>query len=255
MIGLEEVEKEQKKEQKSRAKDKKVSKKETRNSKQETKIKEQDVKSEVKEETKRKKVAKARVRGLKYRKAKDQILKDKSYSLPEAILLLKQIKYAKFDESVELHMNTTDSGLRGEITLPHPTGKSTRAVIVDDKLIDSIAAGKIEFDILVSHPSYMPKLAKFAKILGPRGLMPNPKTGTISVKPEEVVKKFQGGQIRWKGEAKSPLIHQMIGKISADDKALIENAQAFIQAVGTGKIKQAFIKTTMSPSLKITPEV
>jgi len=111
--------------------------------------------------------------------------------------------------------------------------------------------GKIEFDVLVTHPSFMPKLAKFAKVLGPKGLMPNPKAGTVSTKPEEVVKKFEKGMLRWKTEAKFPLIHQMIGKISFEEKKLIANAEKFIEAVGKTHIKNAFIKTTMSPSIKL----
>ena len=98
----------------------------------------------------------------------------------------------------------------------------------------------------------MPKLARFAKVLGPRGLMPNPKTGTISPKPEEVAKRFEGGLMKWKSEAKFPIVHQMIGKISLDDKAIAENVQAFIQAVGTAKVKEVFLKTTMSPALRIS---
>ena len=111
--------------------------------------------------------------------------------------------------------------------------------------------GKIEFDVLVTHPSFMPKLAKFAKVLGPKGLMPNPKAGTVSMKPEEIVKKFEKGMLRWKTEAKFPLIHQMIGKISFAEKKLIANAEKFISAVGKVHIKNAFIKSTMSPSVKL----
>jgi len=111
--------------------------------------------------------------------------------------------------------------------------------------------GKIDFDILITHPSYMPKLVKYAKLLGPKGLMPNPKAGTISDKPEEVVKKFQKGMIRWKTEPKFPLVHQLIGKISMEEKALEENIKKFIQSVGEKHILSAFIKTTMSPSVKI----
>src|SRR4030067_3160480 len=95
----------------------------------------------------------------------------------------------------------------------------------------------------------MPRLAKQAKVLGPKGLMPNPKAGTISDKPEEVAKKFLKGSIRWKTEAKAPLIHQMIGKISFEDKMLADNALAFLTSIGKNHILSAYIKTTMSPSV------
>ncbi len=252
VIGLEDVEKEQKQEQKKRAEEKKMLK---------TKGEEQDVKPEVVEsEPKKEKKAKktsektvaVRSRGRNYRTAKDKVVKDKVYGLSEAVTLLKELKYAKFDEAVELHMNTTQEGLRGEVSLPHSIGKTVRVAIVDDALLEKLADNKIEFDILISHPSYMPKLARFAKVLGPRGLMPNPKTGTISPKPEEVAKKFEGGLMKWKGEAKFPLVHQMVGKISADNKVIEENVQAFVKAVGEANIKEIFIKTTMSPAVRIT---
>lgn len=255
IIGLEDVEKEQKKDQKKRADEKKflksVKSEETKEIPK-AEVTEATPKAAKKARKQVEKTAKARVRGRNYRGAKDQVKKDKVYSLPEAISLLKQIKYAKFDESVELHLNTTIEGLRGEVSLPHATGKTVRVAIVDEALLEKLAENKIDFDVLVSHPSFMPKLAKYAKILGPRGLMPNPKTGTISPKPEEIAKKFAGGLMKWKSEVKFPLIHQMVGKISADDKAIAENVEGFIKSVGQDKVKEVFIKTTMSPALQIT---
>lgn len=197
---------------------------------------------------------KAKPRGKKYEEAKRLVDKTKSYLLEEAIDLLKKMKPPKFDESVELHLNVDETGLKGEIILPHSTGKSVKVTVVDDTVLANIEKGKIDFDILVTNPSYMPKLAKFAKVLGPRGLMPNPKAGTISTTPEEVVKKFSKGVLRWKTEPKFPLIHQMIGKLSLETKALVENAVKFINAVGKPHIRKAFIKSTMSPSVKIDLE-
>ncbi len=256
VIGLEDVEKEQKKEQKKRAQEKKITTK-VAPEQEEAKKSSVEVAVEATEKPKKAKkvvvkIAKTRVRGKNYRGAKDQVKQEKVYSLGEAVSILKQIKYAKFDESVELHINTTAEGLRGEVSLPHSTGKTVRVAIVDDALLDKLAENKIDFDILVSHPSYMPKLARYAKVLGPRGLMPNPKTGTISPKPEEIAKKFAGGLMKWKSEAKFPIIHQMVGKISLDDKAIAENVQSFIQAVGQAKVKEVFIKTTMSPALRVS---
>src|SRR3989338_3537280 len=175
-------------------------------------------------------------------------------TLDQAIKLLKQIKYAKFDESVELHLNLNKEGIKGEVELPHSTGKSIRIKIIDEKVLADIEKGVFDFDLLIAHPQYMPRLVRFAKVLGPKGLMPNPKAGTISPNPEQVAKKFAKGTLRWKTEAKAPLIHQMIGKISFTEKALVENASAFLASVGKNHIQTAFIKTTMSPSIKINME-
>ncbi len=118
-------------------------------------------------------------------------------------------------------------------------------------ILEQIEQGVIDFDVLVAHPSFMPKLAKFARVLGPKGLMPSPKSGTVSTNTEEVVKKFEKGTLRWKTEPKFPLIHQLIGKLSSDEKMLIENAQTFVNSVEKMHIKGAFIKSTMSPSMKL----
>jgi len=197
---------------------------------------------------------KARVRGENYQKAKKAVDKKKKYSVGEAVKLLKKIKYTSFEESVELHLNVDKIGLKGEVSLPYSTGKTVRVKIVDDKVLGEIEKGKIEFDILITHPSFMPRLAKFAKILGPKGLMPNPKAGTISPKPEEVAKKFAGGALRWKTEPKFPLIHQMVGKLSLEDKKLIDNIEVFLKSVGKTHILSAYIKSTMSPSIKLDLE-
>jgi len=190
-------------------------------------------------------------RGNKYLQAKQKIESGKIYPLNEAIGHLKKLTYAKFDESVELHLNTTEEGLRGEVTLPNSIGRSVRVAIVDDAVLTEIEKGVIEFDVLISHPSFMSKLAKFAKILGPKGLMPNPKAGTIGLEPEKLAEKYKKGSIRWKTEAKFPLIHQMIGKISLKSEQIHENAKSFIDSVGAKKITKAYIKLTMSPSLQI----
>lgn len=245
-IGLEEEEKKQKQEQKQKAQEKKMEKKET------VEKVETETKKEIKVEKKEKKrQIKARVRGKKYTKAKKTIEKNKAYGLNDAVSLLKKIKFAGFDESVELHLNVLNDSLKGETNLPHSTGKTVRVRVVDDNTLSEIEAGKLDFDVLVTHPSFMPKLAKYARILGPKGLMPSPKSGTITDKPEEVVKKFSGGTLRWKTEPKASLIHQMVGKASLDDRKLADNIKTFIKSVGKQNIQKVFIKTTMSPSLKL----
>lgn len=252
ILGLEDIEEAQKKEQKEKAAAKKLEKKE-KNKEEKEETKKEEVKEEKKVEKKEKKEVKveSKVRGKKYQKVVKMADKNKLYKLEEAVKIVKEMKTAKFDETVELHLNVDETGLKGEVALPHSTGKTVKVAVVDDKLLEKLEQGKIDFDILVTHPSFMPKLAKFAKVLGPKGLMPNPKAGTISPKPEELVKKFSGGTMRWKTEPKFPLIHQMIGKAKDEDKNLVENAQAFMEAVGMKHILKAFIKSTMSPSLKL----
>lgn len=255
ILGLEEMEQKQKKEQKVRSEEKKIkAKKEAPKTEKQAEITEKITKATPKlKKTGEKKVA-AKLRGKKYQEIKKLVDVNKKYTLEEAVPLLKKMKSADFDESVELHLNIDQAGLKGEVTLAHSTGKNIRIKIVDDNVIEAIGQGKIDFDMLITHPSFMPKLAKFAKVLGPKGLMPNPKAGTISPKPEEVAKKFEKGAMRWKAEAKFPLIHQMIGKVSFSDKDIIDNAKLFLQSVGKSHIQKAFIKLTMSPSVKLDLE-
>ncbi|KKQ24127.1 MAG: hypothetical protein US40_C0011G0042 [Candidatus Roizmanbacteria bacterium GW2011_GWC2_37_13] len=244
LLGLEEIEEKQKKEQKEKAAQKKAVKK-----KEEPK-KEAEIKVEKPKDKKTQKIQ-TKSRGKKYLEVKKLVDKTKTYSLKDAVALLKKMKTSKFDESVELHLIIDETGLKGEVDLPFSTGKIVKVAVVDDKVLEAIEKGKLDFDILVTHPSFMPRLAKFAKVLGPKGLMPNPKAGTISPNPEDLVKKFAKGLLRWKTEAKFPLIHQMIGKVSFDEKNLIANAEKFLSSVGSKHILKAFIKSTMSPSIKL----
>ncbi|CAN5143632.1 hypothetical protein BH11PAT1_BH11PAT1_1960 [soil metagenome] len=187
----------------------------------------------------------------KYQSVVKLIEKNKIYKLSEALSLLPQIKIAKFDETVELHLNTTESGISGNVTLPHGTGKMVRVAIATEEIIAEIEKGQINFDILVAEPQMMPKLAKVAKVLGPRGLMPNPKNGTVTPNPEEVAKKYAGGQMNFKTESKFPLMHLSVGKVSFELSQLEENIKAMIKAVQKGKIKTATLKSTMSPAIKL----
>ncbi len=175
----------------------------------------------------------------------------KNYALAEALELLEKLQRGKFDETVELHVNTVTSGISGNITLPHGTGKKTRVAIADDNLIAEIEKGKIDFDILVASPSQMAKLAKVAKVLGPKGLMPNPKNGTISEKPEDLAKKYEGGQVNFKTEAKTPIIHLTVGKMSFGAKKLSENVESLLSAIKKVNIVNATLKSTMSPGIKL----
>ncbi len=185
--------------------------------------------------------------------------KSKKYSLEEALSLLPKLQHAKFDETVELHINTTEQGVSGSVTLPHGTGKTRKIEILSgqadpkhvDEVIKQIEDGNINFDVLIATPDVMPRLAKVARFLGPRGLMPNPKNGTVTSKPEEVAKQYAGGHMTFKTEVKSPVIHLTVGKVSYGGKLLEENIKTVLKAVQTGRIKSMTLKSTMSPGIKV----
>lgn len=176
---------------------------------------------------------------------------NQKYDIDAALAALKKFKSTKFDETVELHINTKEKGVSGQVTLPHGTGKTLVIKIADDTIIAEVAKGKINFDLLVATPSMMPQLAKVARVLGPRGLMPNPKNGTIAENAEEAVKKLSGGQINYKTEAEAPIIHARIGKLSFEDNKLKDNVKAFITSVGMNNIASVTLKSTMSPAIRL----
>ena len=216
--------------------------------------------SEKPEETEKKKVKKekkARIRGKKYSHMSSLVDRSKLYPTAEAVALVKKTSFTKFDGTVELHINLNPltlgdkKDLRGSVTLPHGTGKEVKVAIADDKILDEVTAGKINFDILVAHPSMMPKLAKVARILGPKGLMPNPKNGTVTPDPDKRAKELSHGQVNFKTEPDQPLIHMIVGKVSFEDKKLVDNIAAVIEAVGSGKVAKATIAATKGPGIKL----
>lgn len=192
-----------------------------------------------------------KIKGKKYVAVASKVEKSKIYKLAEALKLLPELKVAKFDETVELHINTTETGVSGSVTLPHGTGKQTRVAIATDEIIAEIEKGQINFDVLVAEPQMMPKLAKVAKVLGPRGLMPNPKNGTVTPHPEEVAKKYAGGQMNFKTEGKFPLLHLVVGKLSFSEDKLSENIKVMLKQIPNAKIKNVTLKSTMSPAIKL----
>jgi large subunit ribosomal protein L1 len=263
-IGIEEVESKEKEDAKKRREEKgkmkmenEEGKKENENGKKEE-VKEvktpklQSAKNKKKEDEDEK--GKKKSQGKKYMNAKKNIDNTKTYSVEEAISSLKKVKYAKFDETLELHLNVKES-VKGEVSLPHGTGKSVRVVVLSDDLIVEIEKGVINFDILIAHPSMMPKMVKLAKILGPKGLMPTPKNGTLTPDTEKAVEKFKKGTINFKSESKFPIVHQAVGKMSFTDEQLAENVKAFIAAVSKSKINDAYLSATMTPSVKLNVEL
>ncbi len=191
-------------------------------------------------------------RSKRYAAAKSLIETGKAYPVSDAVKLLKEASSVKFDASVELHGNLSVEKVAGEMTLPHGTGKTLKVEIASDKTLTKLNAGTIDFDVLIAEPQMMPKLAKFAKLLGPKGLMPNPKTGTISANPETAKKKLAGGAMRYKSENKAPLIHLTVGKLSFKDADLTANINAAIKAIQPKNLSSLYLTASMSPSIKLS---
>ena len=209
------------------------------------------------EAAKKPKKVKVRHHSKRYQKLRSLVSKNTSYSIKDAIKLLKKTSNTRFDGTVEVHINlqptilTKDKpSLSGNVKLPFGTGKKRIIKIVDEKLLTQLESGKIDFDALITEPQYMPKLAKFAKILGPRGLMPNPKNRTVTADPEKRAQELVQ-ETAWKTEPDHPLIHQAIGKVSFIDSQIEENFTALIQSIGAGKIAKITLNSTMGPGIKI----
>ncbi len=225
--------------------------------------------------------------GKKYRSVAKKIDRNKIWTLEEAIKFLKENKIAKFDESVEVHIKTninpkkSDQQIRGTVNLPYGTGKSKKIAVITstkakeakeakadmifgEELIDEIKSGKAfeeknKFDILVATPEMLPKLAPVAKILGPKGLMPNPKAETVTTKVKEVVVALKKGKAAFKND-RSGNVHQPVGKLSFKDAELIENIKSFVAGVEKSKpvalkgklISNISLSSTMGVGLKIS---
>ncbi len=200
---------------------------------------------------KKAKKAKARLRSKRHTENSSQVAQKTTYPIGAGIELLRKFRKSNFDETVELHINVKEKGVSGQVTLPHGTGKKLRIAVASDALIADVEKGKIDFDILVAEPEMMPKLAKVARVLGPRGLMPNPKNGTISDKPEQLIEKLSAGQISYKTESQVPIIHMSVGKLSFKDEQLSENISSVLSSVGPTRISSITLKSTMSPAIPI----
>ena len=210
-------------------------------------IDEKDAKSEVESKTPKK----TKTRGKKYLAAKKKIDQDKFYPLKKAVELVKQTSFSKFEGKIEAHINTFDIGTVGEITFPHLDRGSKKIVVLNDAILKDIKAGTIDFDILIATPATMPKLLPFARLLGPKGLMPNPKNGTLTDKPEDAVKKLSVAKTILKTEKKSAVVHTIVGKTSQEDQEIIANINELIRIIKPVKIKKLTICATMGPGIKI----
>lgn len=220
-------------------------------------------------------------RGKKYLAALEKIEPQRKYTLDEAVAKLKEIAFAKFDETVELTMwlgvdpRKADQLVRGTIVLPHGLGGAAKKVVViaqgdkireaqeagadeagGDDIVDRIKGGWLDFDALIATPDMMGKVGQLGKVLGPRGLMPNPKTGTVTMDVATAIQETKAGKVEYRVD-KTGVIHSPVGKVSFDDAKLVENTRVLIGAVIKAKpttakgryLKKINVAATMSPGV------
>src|SRR6476620_7052073 len=220
--------------------------------------------------------------GKKRKAAEGKLEKNKAYSLKEASALVKQVNTTKFDASVDLHIRLgvdpkkADQAIRGTVTLPHGTGKTKKVLVLCtpdkeadakaagadfvglDEFIQKIEGGWVDVDVVIATPSVMPKIGKLGKVLGPRNLMPNPKTGTVTNDVVAAVNEVKGGKIAFKVD-KAGIIHASIGRVSFSSDKIEANSQELINAIiklkpSTSKgtyLKGISMASTMSPGISI----
>lgn len=206
------------------------------------------------EEVKAKRAPKpAKKRSTRYTNMKKLVDHDQAYTVAEAVKKLSEMTKSGKMKTVELHINTRDTGIRGEIKLPHSTGKEVKIAIFSDEIASKIQNNAIDFDMLLATPADMPKLAKFAKVLGPKGIMPNPRNGTITPDPEKRAAELAaGGTLPYKTEGKFPIIHLALGSINQPQSDLVDNINETLRSIGVSKIKNAFLVCTQTPSVKLS---
>ncbi|MFH1601516.1 MAG: hypothetical protein ABIB61_00995 [Candidatus Shapirobacteria bacterium] len=207
---------------------------------------------EEKAETKSKK-GKKKSRGKLYKEVLAKVDKNKLYSLKEAIKLTKDTSISKFVGNLEAHLVVDKIGDFGELKLPHFQAKEKKIALVDAKTITKIKESKIDFDVLLASPAEMKILVPLARILGPKGLMPNPKNGTLVKDPAKAVKNWGQKGIDLKTEKKAPVVHSVLGKLDQKDEELIANVEELIRAIGRDKIKKITLTSTMGPGIKTAP--
>lgn len=215
-------------------------------------------------------------------KSREGVDADKAYSLAEALQLLKDRSAVKFDETIEVAMNLgvdprhADQMVRGVVNLPNGTGRTVRVavfargdkaeeakaagadIVGAEELVESVQKGEINFDRCIATPDMMGLVGRLGKVLGPRGLMPNPRVGTVTPDVAAAVKASKGGAVEFRVE-KAGIVHAGVGKVSFDVKALEENVKAFADAVNKAKpagakgvyVKKVSVSSTMGPGLKL----
>jgi large subunit ribosomal protein L1 len=225
-------------------------------------------------------------RGKKYLAAAEKIDGDNLYTPSQAVGLARETSITKYDSTVEVSLSLgvdprkADQAIRGVVNLPHGTGKTARVLVFaggeraeearaagadivgSDELIDEVAKGRLDFDAVVSTPDLMGKVGRLGKVLGPRGLMPNPKTGTVTTDVTKAINDIKGGKIEFRVDTNSNL-HFIIGKASFSQEALLENYVAAMEEVMRAKpssskgryVKKATISTTMGPGIQVDPNI
>jgi large subunit ribosomal protein L1 len=220
--------------------------------------------------------------GKRLKKATEGLDRERFYEIAEAVKLIKARATAKFDETVEIAMNLNvdprkpDQNLRGTVMLPNGTGKTLRVavfargdraaeaqaagadIVGAEDLAERIQGGQIDFDRCIATPDMMALVGRLGKVLGPRGLMPNPKLGTVTPNVAEAVRAAKGGQVEFRAE-KAGIVHAGVGKVSFSEDALVENVRAFVGAINRAKpsgvkgtyIKKVSLSSTMGPGLKL----
>ena len=200
-------------------------------------------------EKKTKKV-KASGRSKRYVAARALVDRSKLYAPAEAVELVKKTAYANFKGSVRADLVLKETNNQIKVSFPHSTGRQLRVAIVDDDLIAKIQEGVLDFDVLLTTPQFMPKLARLARILGPKGLMPNPKNNTIVADPEKAKAELLSGSTIIKTARKAPLLHVTLGKVDSATADLVDNLQAVIKAC-EGKVLKVVISASMGPGVKV----
>ncbi len=220
-------------------------------------------------------------RGKKYQAAA-KLVEDKLYSLKDALELAVKTNPAKFDATVEAHVRLgvdprqADQNIRATVVLPNGNGKNVRVAVFapldeakkaaaagadiaeDEEFLKRLEKGEIDFDVLISTPAYMPKLGKFARLLGPKGLMPNPKAGTVTTDIEKAVKEAKAGKVEYRVD-KQAIVHLGLGKTNFDQAKLLENAEVFFESLKSHRpasikgtyVKSIYITTTMGPAIAV----
>jgi len=211
----------------------------------------EETSAESEETTETHKVKVAKVRGKKYQAAKKKIDVNKYYPLTEAIKLVKDTSFSKFEGKIEAHVTIYDVGNVGEISFPHLETASKKIVILNDTILAEIKKGQVNFDVVIATPATMPKLLPFARVLGPKGLMPNPKNGTLTDDPEAAVKRLSVAKTVIKTEKKAPIVHIVVGKVSQPAEELTANVNELIKVVKANKVKKLALCATMGPCVKV----
>jgi large subunit ribosomal protein L1 len=197
------------------------------------------------------KVKVKKVRSKNYLTAKKKVKTDNYYPIKEAVKLVKDTSLSKFIGKIEAHIVIAETGSLGEINFPHLETASKKVVILNDTILKEIKDGQINFDILIATPATMPKLLPLAKVLGPKGLMPNPKNGTLTDKTEAALKKLSATKTILKTEKQAPVLHLVIAKTDQPTKEIEDNLNELFNTLKDKKIKKATICATMGPSVKI----